>query len=375
MRAMPSNAASTIVLAAGGTGGHLFPAEALARELARRGHRLVLMTDRRGRQFTDGFPADEVHEIGAATIAAGGALARLLAPLRIVAGIAGAWRFLGAQRPAAVVGFGGYPALPAMAAAVLRRIPTCIHEQNAVLGRVNRALAGRVTAIASSFPRLANIGARAAGRVSFTGNPVRDAVVTVSPTPYEQPSADGKFHLLVFGGSLGARIFADRIPAAIASLDAAARARLEVVQQTRTEDMDRVRAAYDAAGVSAELSPFFPDMAQRIGRAHLVIARAGAGTVAELAAIGRPALLVPLAIAMDDHQTANAALLVDAGAAWRLSETEARVEAIAERLGALMNAPGDLARAAEAAAALGRPHAAAALADLVERIAVKQETA
>lgn len=352
----------TIVLAAGGTGGHVFPAIAAAEALSKRGHKVIVATDRRGARFEGDV---ETIRIPAASLA-GGPATKLAGAARISLGVVKAMFALLRLRADAVVGFGGYPSLPTMLAALALRRPALLHEQNAVLGRVNRLLARRVARIAAAFA--APKGAPA-DRVTLVGNPVRQAVAEVGGAPYQAPEAAGPVNLLIFGGSQGARVLSEALPDALARLPEELRRQLHVVQQCRPEDLERAKAAYADAEIAAELAPFFDDMPARLGAAHFVVARAGASTVAELAAAGRPALLIPFAAAMDDHQTANAGALVDAGAAWRVAETDATPEIIGNQLQALLADPEALARAAAAALAAARPNAADLLADLVESAA------
>ncbi len=353
-----------ILLAAGGTGGHMFPAEALARALVARDRRVALVTDARGQGFGDRLPEVVVHRIAAAGLAGTGMAARARGVCSLALGYLQARRVLKTVRPAAVVGFGGYASVPAALAAQRSGRKSVIHEQNAVLGRANRLLARRADAIATSFERVSAMPATRA-RIALTGNPVRPAIAALADRPYVAPQAQAPFAILVLGGSLGARVFASVVPTAIASLDPALRRRIRLVQQCRRENLDAARAAYDALGMNVELAPFFDDVSQRFAAAHLVIARSGASTVAELAACGRPSLLVPYPHATDDHQTANAAALVSAGAAWTLPETEFTAASLAGRIAGWMNDPAPLAAAAGRARSLGRLDAADRLADLV----------
>jgi UDP-N-acetylglucosamine--N-acetylmuramyl-(pentapeptide) pyrophosphoryl-undecaprenol N-acetylglucosamine transferase len=295
-----------VLLAAGGTGGHLFPAEALAVALARRGVLVDLATDERATRYGDKFPARATHVIPSETVRARDfvSMARTFSVLGF--GVAKAWRLIGRLKPAAVVGFGGYPTIPPLLAATLRRIPTVIHDANAVIGRANRMLAPRVTAIATTFPGVLDKEPTLAAKATHTGNPVRPAVTQAASVPYKALDAAGPLRVLVFGGSQGARIMADIVPAAVAQLDPLMRLELEIVQQAREEDVARVSAAYESVGVvGAEVAPFFPDLPARIAKAHLVISRSGASTVAELAAIGRPSILVPLPHALDQGRRRN----------------------------------------------------------------------
>lgn len=356
----------TILLCAGGTGGHLFPAEALAHELKRRGWTVFLATDERARRYTARFPVDEVFVVPAATIGGSNPFALIGAMWTIWRGVREATRVINRIRPGAVVGFGGYPTLPPLWAATRRRVPTLIHEQNAVMGRANRALAGQVDVIAGGF--LADEGPYA-DKIVKTGNPVRPAIVEAAAKKYRAPGVGGRFRLLVFGGSQGARFFSDTIPAAVAMLPDDKKARLSITQQAREEDQDRVRQAYDDIGVEAEISPFFTDMPKRIADAHLVISRSGASTVAEIAAIGRPAILVPYPYALDHDQAANAEALARSGGAEVHAQNTLDEAAIAAKLAELMDDPDRLVRMASAARSAGKPDAVHLLADAVEAIA------
>ncbi len=351
-----------VILATGGTGGHMFPAEALARALTQRGYRVALITDRRGQAFTEKFPDVAVHRIPAGRLGAG-LVQKAMGVAEIMLGTLAAGRLLRKLRPAVAVGFGGYPSVPTMLAATRQRVATLVHEQNALLGRANRLLAPRVSRIATSFPAVGGLKAADAARAVFTGNPVRPEIAEHRATPYAAPA--GTLDLLVTGGSQGARILSNVIPAALAALPAEFRARIKLMQQTRPEDLEPVRAAYRQSGIDAEVAPFFHDLPARLARAHLVIARAGASTVAELSVIGRPAILVPYALAADDHQLANARALGDAGAAWIMPESAFTPAALAARVEELLRSPQLLAAAAAAARGLGRPDAAERLADLV----------
>ncbi|HUD51931.1 undecaprenyldiphospho-muramoylpentapeptide beta-N-acetylglucosaminyltransferase [Parvibaculum sp.] len=357
-----------IVIAAGGTGGHLFPGQALAQELRRRGRQIVLMTDERVTHFDKLFPGADIFSVPSATPTNRGLAGILQAAPAIVSGIGQAFGILGRVEPAAVIGFGGYPTLPPVAGALLRRIPTCVHEQNAVLGRVNRLVAPYVQAIASTFAAPKFLKSRDAARLVVTGNPVRDAVIAEAGAPYAAPGATDTIHLLVFGGSQGARVLSDVVPAALAQLPDALRGRLSVVQQARPEDLDRVRDVYDRAGIHATLESFFDDMPKRIAAAHLVIGRSGASTVSELCVIGRPSILVPLPHSLDNDQKANAGKVEGAGAGWMIEQKNFTEGALAERLAALFADPDTLARAAKAALAQGQPNAVRKLADLVEML-------
>lgn len=355
-----------IALAAGGTGGHVFPAQALAATLEARGHRLTLLTDTRGHRYGGVLARLETHAIRSASPSAPGVLAKLGALVRLALGTREARRVLARLKPGAVVGFGGYASVPSVLAAHRLGIPTVLHEQNAVLGRANRLLARRVDRIATSFPVTRRIPHGAEPRVVCTGNPVRPPIAALGEAPYLVPGAADRLNLLVFGGSQGAQALSRLVPSALARLPDRLKARLFVAQQCRPEDLDEVTAAYREAGIEAECARFFDDMARRLEAAHLVVARSGASTVAELAAAGRPAILIPYPHALDDHQSANAEALAAAGAAWLMPQATLSVEALEAAIGGLLDAPERLARAAAAARGFGRRGAAHALADLIE---------
>ena len=357
-----------VLLAAGGTGGHVFPAEALAAELGSRGRRLVLVTDGRGAAFGDAPGRIERHAVPVRNPAARGPAARGFAVLGMVGAVLRAARLLRRVRPAVAVGFGGYPSLPAMVATGRLGIPSVLHEQNAVLGRANRMLAGRAAAIATSFPETARIPRRRSDRVVHVGNPIRAAIAALRDAVYETPAPDGPFRLLVTGGSQGAHVFAEVAPPAVAALPEALRRRLEVSQQCREEDLASVERHYAEAGVRAHLAAFFDDMPARLRGAHLVICRAGASTVAELAVAGRAAILVPLPIATDDHQSVNGRALAAAGAAVMIRQDSFTPARLAQEIAAAMEHPARLAARAAAARRLARPDAARALANLVESL-------
>jgi UDP-N-acetylglucosamine--N-acetylmuramyl-(pentapeptide) pyrophosphoryl-undecaprenol N-acetylglucosamine transferase len=355
-----------IVIAAGGTGGHFFPAEALASELLARGQRVALVTDARsGGLKSPVFARLERFVIKSSGIAGRGVLRAGGAVLSLTAGVLEARQILSRAQPVAVVGFGGYPAVaPVVATRLMRHRPAVIlHEQNAVLGRANRFLAHFADRLALSF-EVTEYAPKVA--VSVTGNPVRPAIAALAAAPYVPPAE--KARLLVLGGSLGARVFSDVVPAAVASLPSGLLSRIVVVQQCRTEDLGRVRAAYDLAGVDAELAAFFPDIAERLATAHLVLARAGASTVAELAIAGRPAILVPLPGAIDDHQSANARALVEARGASVIAERDLSPASLCARLAALFATPELLSHAARAVRSAARADATARLADLVDEL-------
>jgi UDP-N-acetylglucosamine--N-acetylmuramyl-(pentapeptide) pyrophosphoryl-undecaprenol N-acetylglucosamine transferase len=350
-----------VVLATGGTGGHVFPAEALAGELEARGVPFALVTDSRGRQWQGALARRPIHYIHSAS-PSGSLMKRLNGLLALGLGLFDAWRALGRIGPAAVVGFGGYASVPTMIAARLRRTPAMLHEQNAVLGKANRLVLGGAARVGTSFERTRFVDE---GRARLVGNPVREPVRALRGSIYRAPGAERVIDLLVFGGSQGAASFSQVIPDAILSLPAPLRARLRIVQQCRPEDIERVRARYLQANIVVELAPFFIDLPQRLAGAHLVIGRSGASTVAELATIGRPSILVPYPYAADDHQTANARAFEAAGACLVIPHAEFAAPTLAGHLRALFDAPERMGAMAAAAHAAGRPDAAARLADLV----------
>lgn len=359
---------SIFVLMAGGTGGHLFPAMSLAQELRRRGHIIHLMTDHRVAAYGDMFPASETHIVPSATPSVRNPIQFAAAGFKILWGIGVAGGRLRQVRPDAVIGFGGYPVFPPFLAASLARVPGILHEQNAVMGRANRALARYARLIALSFQKTAKAEAFAQKSV-WVGNPVRDRVRVLADKPY--PDIGGNLHVTVFGGSQGARAFADIVPAAIAELAPELRSRLRVTQQCRAEDLDRVAEAYRVAKVNVELAAFFDDLPERIARSHLVIARSGASTIAELTVIGRPAILIPLPGAIDADQKNNALVVEAAGGGWIADQATLSPPSLASRLTSLFGEPEVLRRAAAAAKSLGQPDAVEKLADLAERLAAK----
>jgi UDP-N-acetylglucosamine--N-acetylmuramyl-(pentapeptide) pyrophosphoryl-undecaprenol N-acetylglucosamine transferase len=357
-----------VLLAAGGTGGHLFPAEALADALRRRGVAVDLATDERATRYGHDFPARATHVIPSATIRGRDpvSMAKTLAALGV--GTVKALMLLRRIRPAVVVGFGGYPTLPPVAAATLLRIPSVIHDANAVMGRANRMLAPRVTAIATSFPGM-TLDARLSAKATTTGNPVRPMVLVGAEKPYVAPAPGGPFNLLITGGSQGARVMADIVPSAIEAMTPELRARLKIVQQARGEDEARVRDLYTRIGVDAQVAPFFSDLPARIANSHLIVSRSGASTVAELAAIGRPSILVPLPHALDQDQLANADVLAQAGGAIVLKQDDFTPERLAAEIAALAAEPARLCGMATGAKSGGVLDAAERLSDLVLRVA------
>jgi UDP-N-acetylglucosamine--N-acetylmuramyl-(pentapeptide) pyrophosphoryl-undecaprenol N-acetylglucosamine transferase len=358
-----------VVVAAGGTGGHLFPAEALAVALAKRGVAVDLATDERAAHYGHEFPARQTHIIASATVRGRNPLSLARTGLRLTHGTLRSIGLLGELSPAAVIGFGGYPTIPPLLAATWRRIPTLIHEQNGVMGRANKLLAPRVRAIATSFPGALEREPKFAAKATHTGNPVRPAVIEAAKVPYVAPTRPGPINLLVFGGSQGARIMADIVPPAIELLPLGVRVNLVVTQQARGEDIERVRAIYERLGTKAEIAPFFPDLPARIAQSHLVVSRSGASTVAELAAIGRPAILVPLPHALDQDQLANARVLEQAGGAIRIDQASFTPEKLASEIAGIAVEPDRLAIMAQRARAAGAPDAADRLAELVLRVA------
>ena len=353
------------VLAAGGTGGHLIPAFALATELEKRGHHVALITDARGVAIPGKPDTLTAHVLPAGRFGKN-PLGWPAAVSAILEGRRMALRLFESFQPAAVIGFGGYPAFPALMAAKSAGTPTVIHEQNAVLGRVNRLLAPRVDAIATSYARVDRLAEKLGGKVHLVGNPVREDVLALRDRPFPPFTEEGLLRILVTGGSQGARVLSEVVPDGLAMLPTALRLRLQVTQQCRAEDIEAVRARYAGHDIPAELGTYFEDMSARLADAHLFIGRAGASTVAELTAVGRPAILVPLPIATDDHQTANTREIVAAGGARMIRQERFTAKELAKQIQALAQHPETLANAAHAAWNCGHPNAAAALADLVE---------
>ncbi|MEM9269059.1 MAG: UDP-N-acetylglucosamine--N-acetylmuramyl-(pentapeptide) pyrophosphoryl-undecaprenol N-acetylglucosamine transferase [Pseudomonadota bacterium] len=355
------------IIAAGGTGGHMFPAQALAETLLNRGWRVKLSTDKRGARYASGFPAAVRRVVvPSATPARGGLLAKILLPFRLLGGTAMMLSSLWRDRPSVVVGFGGYPTVPAMGAAVLLRLPRMIHEQNGVLGRVNELFARRVHKVAcGTWPTALPDGVEGFP----AGNPVRAAIAAKAGVPYAAPGEEGPLNLLVFGGSQGASIFARMVPQALAQVPPEMRARIQLAHQARDADRDELARVYAALEMDVELEAFFADMPARLVVAHLVICRSGASSVADLTAVGRPSILVPLAIAKRDEQSANAAPLVAAGGAFMIREDDLTGDVLARHITAILSDGEGAAAMASEAAKLGRPDAAQTLADLVETVA------
>ena len=358
--------ARLIVIAAGGTGGHMFPAQALAEAMLARGWRVKLMTDARGARYAGGFPdAVERNVVGSATFARGGAAAKAAVPFRITGGVAAAVAGMLRDRPGVVVGFGGYPAIPAMAAASLLRVPRMIHEQNGVLGRVNQVFARRVDRIAcGTWPTSLPEGVTGV----HTGNPVRAAILKRAASPYIPPG-DYPMSIVVMGGSQGARILSDVVPEGLAALPAALRRHIRVAQQARPEDVERVATFYAEAGIPAEIETFFHDVPERLAEAQLFIGRSGASTVADVSVIGRPAIFVPLASAIRDEQTANARLMVERGAAVLMPESRLTPETLAETVEQVLSQPDGATEMARAALSCGVPDATERLVSLAVELA------
>ncbi len=357
-----------VILAAGGTGGHMVPAHALAAELKLRGHGVGLVTDERGARIPGLFGDVPVHVLPAGRIG-GGPIGWVRAGFSVLAGRREAKRLYRQFTPDAVVGFGGYPAFPALLAASAMGVPTILHEQNAVLGRVNRLLAGDAAAIATAYEQVDRLKPRHHGKTVLVGNPVREEVVRLGEAPLPPFDEIAPLKILITGGSQGASVLGKVVPEGLGALAPSLRHRLQIVQQCRPDDIEPVRARYAELGIPAELSTYITDMPDKLADAHLVIARAGASTIAELTAAGRPAILVPLPIATDDHQTANAREMARAGGARMIPQDEFTADALARQIEALAEDPQALANAAARSLSVGRPNAASDLADLIERIA------
>ncbi len=354
------------VLAAGGTGGHLIPAFALALELERRGHHVALITDERGAAIPGKPESLPAHILPPGRIAGKNPLGWIKGVRGVLEGRRMALRLFESFKPTAVIGFGGYPALPTMLAARSAGIPTILHEQNAVLGRVNRFFAARVDAIATAFAQVDRLEPKLDAKVTLVGNPVRDEVMDLRDAPFPPFTDSSLLRILVTGGSQGARVLSEVVPDGLAMLPTALRSRLQVIQQCRAEDIEAVRARYAGHGIPAELATYFENMAERLAGAHLFIGRAGASTIAELSAVGRPAILIPLPIATDDHQAANTREIVAAGGARAIRQEKFTATELAKQIQAMAQRPETLANAAHAAWNCGYPNAATDLADLVE---------
>jgi UDP-N-acetylglucosamine--N-acetylmuramyl-(pentapeptide) pyrophosphoryl-undecaprenol N-acetylglucosamine transferase len=351
-----------VMLAAGGTGGHLFPAQALAETLVNRGYRIGLMTDERVRDYGKSFPAEKTHIVESASPS----LKRPLGLVKLYRGYRAAKDIMKRERPAAVVGFGGYPSFPPIYAASSLHIPCAVHEQNAVLGRANKMLSQKVNAVAGSFGNMIGLPQAAAAKLIVTGNPVRAIALAQKAAPY--PTQNGKVNLVVFGGSQGAKFFSDFMPGMFAAMPEGQRKNLKLTQQCRAEDIERVRAAYSTLGVDCDLQAFFMDMPKRIAQSHLVISRSGASTIAELGVIGRPAIMVPLPHAIDNDQLRNAQSFADAGAGWVCPQKSLVAGEFAGLLEQLLADHAGLKRASESALRHGKPDAAERLADVIEKI-------
>ncbi|MCW5702731.1 MAG: undecaprenyldiphospho-muramoylpentapeptide beta-N-acetylglucosaminyltransferase [Bradyrhizobium sp.] len=358
-----------ILLAAGGTGGHLFPAEALGVELIKRGYRVRLATDSRALRYSGLFTQDMTDLVPSETVRGRDPVSLARTAVMLGYGLVVALGLVRRLKPAAVVGFGGYPTLPPLLAARLLGVPGIIHDANAVLGRANRFLSGRVNAIATSLPGVLDRDPALAGKTVTVGTPMRPAVLAAAAVPYEAPQANGPLRVLVVGGSQGARVMSDIVPPAIERLEPALWSRLVLTQQVREEDMARVRAVYDKLKINAEFAPFFSDLPARLAQNHLVVSRSGAGTVAELAAIGRPSILVPLPGAIDQDQFANAGVLSGADGAVRIVQSEFTPDRLASEISAFAAEPAQLAAMAAKARSVGRLDAAERLADLVAKVA------
>src|SRR3954469_22161884 len=355
------------VLAAGGTGGHMVPAHALAAELKSRGHGVLLITDDRGARFPGLFENVPVHILPAGRLG-GGPIGWLKAARAVMRGRAQAKALYREHRPDAVVGFGGYPAFPSLLAASAMRVPTVLHEQNAVLGRVNRLLAGDAEAIGTAYERVQRLKSKYRDKAVLVGNPVREEIARLGELPFPPFDEIAPLKILVTGGSQGASVLSAVVPKGLGMLEPSLRRRLQVVQQCRPDDIERVRAQYAELGIPAELMTYIEDMATKLADCHLMIGRAGASTIAELTAAGRPAILIPFAAATDDHQTANAREMVKAGGARVIQQSNFAPDVLARQIEALAMDPVALNNAAGRALSVGRPHAARDLADLVERI-------
>jgi len=361
---------SHIVLAAGGTGGHMFPALALMEELLERGHKVSLITDKRGLKYRKMFKGAKIYQVGSASFSDKGILGKILAIPKIISGIFEARSILKMIAPGAVIGFGGYPSFPTIRAALSLKVPTCLHEQNAVLGRVNRYMAKSVDAVALSFEETAKVNWHSYNYTAVTGNPVRKEIVEIGDLYYPTLGDERIFRILVIGGSQGAKIFSEVVPQAVSTLPRASQRRLQITQQCRDEDIEAVRAIYADTKIAVELTTFIEDLPTCLRWSHLVIGRAGASTVSELTTAGRPGILVPYPYATDDHQTANAKEMITNGGGWLYNNRDFNAKTLAKVLQRMSRHPNEVWTAAEQSRKLGKPYAAKDLADVVERLAL-----
>ena len=364
---MQASQAKLILIAAGGTGGHLTPAQALSEDLKSRGYRVEIVTDKRGLKYREMFSDLPMHMIPSGTLSAG-LKGKIRGMAQLSIGIAKAFRLLRRLKPDLVVGFGGYPSFPAMYAAQSMGIKTIIHEQNAIIGKANAMLVDKATRIAISTPTIQGLDEDEDVRAVPTGNPVRADIAALYMKPYPAPQEDGELRILVLGGSLGAKVFSDIVPTALASLSEDKRKRLHIVQQCRQEDVSRVKSAYDEASIKADLATFFDDVAARLEWCHLIITRSGASTVAEVTAAGRPAIFVPYPHHKDMQQKRNADAVSDVGGAWVMTENGFTPDVLATRIEGFLHNPSALFQAAEKARAYAKPDAARKLGNLVTAI-------
>ena len=363
------SAVPVALIAAGGTGGHLFPAEALAGVLTARGWRVELVTDTRVSGLGEAFPARAQHVVPSGTISPRHPIRAIRGAYRLMRGYYAARNLISSIAPSIVIGFGGYPTLPPVIAAAHKGVPTLIHDQNAVMGRANRLLAGHATGIATAFDEVKYLDVKYTGKARRVGVPVRQAVLAAAKRKYDEPKPGGELRLLVFGGSQGARVMSEIVPPGLATLPEDIRARLKIVQQCRAEDLEDVRNIYAKAGIGADLQPFFSDLPKRMAEAHLVIARSGASTVAELSVIGRPAIMVPLPHALDNDQLYNGRALEEAGGGRVIEQARFTPDTVAGAVMELAHDPKRLTAQAASARRFGTPRAAEALADFVAEIA------
>ena len=352
------------MLSAGGTGGHVTPAQSLGRDLISRGYAVELITDDRGMKYAPMFEGIPMHVVKAGTAGAG-IMGKVGGAFKLGTGLAQASGILMKKRPALVVGFGGYPSVPGVYAAQMLNIPTVIHEQNAIIGKANAFLAPKAERIAISMPSVQGVNDADMTRVIYTGNPVRPSITALYTEPYPVLQDDGHLRVLIVGGSLGARVLSEIVPAAMAELPAEYRKRLDIVQQCREEDLLGVRAVYDKAGIDARLATFFDEIEEEYRAAHLVISRSGASSVSELTVAGRPAIYVPATYHADQQQKMNADAVADRGGGWVMTENGFTVEALRNRIELFFQNPEMLFRAAEAASGCGKPDSTRKLGNLV----------
>lgn len=355
--------APIVLLSAGGSGGHVFPARALAEELLKRGFRVALATDTRGLKYFEGLDMSIPRHIIASGTYSSGVMGKVSGAVELAKGFFQSLKLIRQYQPIAIVGFGGYPSAPPLFAGQISRIPTVLHEQNAILGLANKLLAPFAKKIALSYADTVGLSDTLKSKTRFTGNPVRQQIADLADLPY--PSLDGKITIMVVGGSQGAKVFSEVVPVALAALPADLQKKLNIIQQSRPDAVDAVRDIYSKTELDFEIKSFFDDMPDRIKAAHLFITRSGASTVAELTAAGRPAIYVPFPWNRDNQQIFNAEQVEKSGGGWMILERNLTVESLKLTLENLLDRPEKLVNAAQFAKNQGRIDAAQRLADII----------